>query len=135
MISPPSSRANSRLIASPNPNPTPGLDIDGGPAPSGAGDVGGDLLDGGAGNDDVWGRGGADTLIGGAGFDGLRGFEGDDLLLNNALWSGTLSAKQVVARFADVVQGDVVFDFGHGEVVVLDGVGSLSGIAAAISVF
>jgi serralysin len=104
------------------------------------GGSGNDRLTGGAGWDKMWGGDGADDFVAGGNFghDVIRDFslsEGDDLWLNNTLWTGSLSANQVVTRYADVVRGDVVFDFGHGEVIVLDGVGSLSGIAAAIEIF
>jgi serralysin len=104
------------------------------------GGTGNDRLTGAAGWDRLWGGDGADDFVAGGNFghDVIRDFstrEGDDLWLNNTLWSGTLTANQVVNRYADVVRGDVVFDFGHGEVIVLDGVGSLSGIAAAIEIF
>ncbi|SMB26132.1 protein of unknown function [Sterolibacterium denitrificans] len=47
----------------------------------GAGKAGGnDYLDGGAGQDILWGNGGNDTLLGGAGADLLRGGYGDDVL-------------------------------------------------------
>jgi serralysin len=108
-----------------------------------------DLLIGGTGNDRLTASAGYDRMWGGAGADDfvfsgnfsrevIRDFSvqgGDDLLLNNSLWTGQLTAAQVVARFADVVRGDVLFDFGHGETILLDGVGSLTGLAATISIF
>jgi serralysin len=113
------------------------------------GGAGDDLLTGGAGNDRLTASAGYDRMWGGDGADDfvfsgnfsrevIRDFSvrgGDDLLLNDSLWSGHLSAAQVVARFADVVRGDVIFNFGHGETVLLDGVGSLAGLAGAISIF
>jgi serralysin len=113
------------------------------------GGTGNDMLTGGAGNDRMtgglgrdyhWGGTGADDFVFSANFGRDRVYdfsvaEGDDLVLNDSLWTGTLSAGQIVARFADVVQGDVVFDFGGGEVIVLDGVASLAGLAATLTVF
>jgi Ca2+-binding RTX toxin-like protein len=114
-----------------------------------SGDEGRDALYGGAGNDRLTGGTQWDTLAGGEGADDfvfgvdfgrdvLRGFslrEGDDLLINDSLWTGRLTAAQVVAKFAHVVAGDVTFDFGRGEVIVLDGVTSVAGLAGAIEIF
>lgn len=46
--------------------------------------AGDDLLDGGAGQDELVGNGGNDTLRGGGGIDSLFGLEGDDLLFGDA---------------------------------------------------
>ena len=90
-----------------------------------------DTLVGGAGNDTMDGGPGADTFVFGAGFgvDVINGYEagGDMLQFDDALWSGTLSAAQVVNQFARVVGGDVVFDFGAEE-VTLTGISSLTGL-------
>lgn len=60
------------------------------------------------------------------GADGLGDFTpGVDLLiLDAALWSGTLTPAQAVGQFASVQGGDVVFDFGGGEVLTLEGLSS-----------
>jgi serralysin len=102
--------------------------------------TGNDRLTASAGYDRMWGGDGADDFVFSGNFsrEVIRDFSvrgGDDLLLNDALWSDHLSAAQVVARFAHVVRGDVLFDFGHGETILLDGVGSLSGLAGTISIF
>lgn len=121
------------------------------------GDSGSDVLAGNAGADSLYGGGGNDRLLGGAGADRHAGgdgaddfvfgsgmdsdrivdfsrAEGDKLVFDNALWSGALTAAQVVARFADVVAGDVVFDFGGGDRVALLDVASLSGLSGAIEI-
>jgi Ca2+-binding RTX toxin-like protein len=114
-----------------------------------SGDEGRDGLYGGAGNDRLTGGTQWDTLSGGDGADDfvfgadfgrdvIRDFSlraGDDLLINDSLWTGRLTAAQVVAKFASVVAGDVVFDFGGGEVIVLGGVTTLTGLARAIEIF
>ena len=46
----------------------------------------------------------------------------DTLQLNDNLWTGTLTASQVVANFASVSGGDALFDFGGGDVLVVAGV-------------
>ena len=104
------------------------------------GSAGNDRLTASAGNDRVWGGAGADDFVFSGNFSSevIRDFSvqaGDDLLLNNSLWTGQLTAAQAVARFADVVRGDVVFDFGNGETITLDGVASLAGIAGCINIF
>lgn len=105
-----------------------------------------DILRGGAGNDTLSAGDGADTLEGGAGDDVLRGgvdgardvfifTRGDDadvlmgfeddvdrLLLDDAFWSGTLTAKQVLASFAKTIDGDTVFDFGQSDTLILTNV-------------
>lgn len=117
---------------------------------------GGDVLSGGAGNDRLNGGSGLDTLGGDAGRDKLTGggsadaFQfgagdgadtvadfnrsaGDSLVLDNDLWSNSpLTAAEVVARFASVAGGTLVFDFGDGDRLTLTGVGSTTGIAAQI---
>jgi len=103
-----------------------------------------DELGGGAGNDDLWGGDGTDILRGGSGDDTLGGGAGADtfvfadgfdndrvvgftdntdrLQLNDNLWTGTLTAAQVVAGFASVSGSDTVFDFGGGDVLVVAGI-------------
>lgn len=44
------------------------------------GDIGADRVDGGSGNDTIYGMGGHDSLVGGAGLDVLDGGEGNDTL-------------------------------------------------------
>ena len=95
------------------------------------GRLGDDLINGGAGNDTMDGGPGADTFMftAGDGVDVINGYEagGDILQFDDALWSGTLSAAQVVDQFASVVGGDVVFDFGAEE-ITLTGISSLTGL-------
>lgn len=120
------------------------------------GGQGDDALSGGAGNDRLFGQDGADDLTGGAGRDTLTGGAGaddfvfargmgrdtitdfgdgaDDLLLNDDLWSGNLTARQVVNRFATDTGADVVLDFGRAGVITLEGVGSLRGLAGDIEI-
>lgn len=113
------------------------------------GGAGDDIMKGGAGQDRITASAGWDRLWGGDGADDfvfsgnfsrevIRDFsvgEGDDLLLDNSLWSGNLTATQIVSRFADVVRGDVVLDFGQNETITLDGVATVSGLASAITIF
>ena len=117
-----------------------------------------DVVSGGAGDDFLFGGSGRDRLEGGAGTDVITGGTGLDtfvfhngcgrdqvadyslrgrevLLFDDALWEGrVLSESQMVAQFARVVAGSVVFDFGAGDVVALTGVRSVSGLAAMIDI-
>lgn len=103
-----------------------------------------DELGGGAGTDDLWGGDGNDILRGGTGNDTLGGGVGadtfvftngmeqdwvigftdntDTLQLNDNLWTGILTASQVVAHFASVSGGNTLFDFGGGDVLVVAGI-------------
>jgi Ca2+-binding RTX toxin-like protein len=85
----------------------------------------------------VIGGTGADRFVfaQGRGADAVQDFSagaGDRLVLNDDLWAGSLTQAAVVADFADVVNGDVVFDFGGGDRLTLTGVGSTAGLAGAI---
>ena len=68
----------------------------------------------------------------------IRDFEvGVDLLrLHSELgFDASLSAWQVVDQFADDSTGDVTFDFGNGNVILLDGVSSTTGLTSELEVF
>lgn len=115
------------------------------------GNGGNDLIEGGAGADVLKGGGGNDTLSGGteddlligqrgsdtfvfsAGFDNdrIRGFAlgQDALMLDQGLWTGVLTAAEVVDQFASVVNNHTVFDFGDGDTLTLLGVTNLGAIA------
>jgi serralysin len=120
------------------------------------GDDGNDWMSGGQGRDMLWGGLGNDRLNGGIDADVMYGQTGadafvfqanfgsdvvqdfslrdrDTLALDNALWGNArLTEAQVVTRFADVVAGRVIFDFGNGEVIRLAGITTLAGLAGAI---
>ena len=100
-----------------------------------SGDAGRDWLDGGAGKDLLTGGLDADVFVftKGSSADIVADFklsQGDSLQLDDALWNNRdLSAAQVVAQYAHVVKGAVLFDFGGGQSLKLTGVTSLSGLA------
>lgn len=112
------------------------------------GGTGNDLLRGGGGNDRLSGDLGNDTLTGEAGADQfvftrpvgadvVTDFslgDGDVLVLNDMLWTGDLTAEQVVSTYARTETGDVVFDFGTGGTIRLDGIGTTAGLAGAIDI-
>ncbi len=89
------------------------------------GDAGLDTLDGGAGNDVLTGGANRDTFVfaNRYGSDRITDFEDnlDRIQLDDALWSGSLTAAQVVAQFCTVVNGNAVFNFG-GDVLTVAGV-------------
>lgn len=89
-----------------------------------SGGAGKDTLDGGAGRDLLNGGRGADTFVFSAGYgrDRLLGFDpgdGDMLLLDTALWTGTLTKRQLIRTFAEVEGNKTVLDFGDGDVLSL----------------
>lgn len=107
------------------------------------GDSGNDMLNGGAGNDVLDGGSGRDVLKGGGGNDRLTGgaqadrfvftkgmgqdiitdFQDnvDTLVLDNAIWQGTANKSQVLSQFASIDGDDVVFDFGNGNTLRIEG--------------
>lgn len=104
------------------------------------GDGGNDVLRGGSGHDELWGGQKDDLLDGGKGADRMIGEAGrdkfvfqkgygkdtvadfqddkDTLLIDDALWSGELTTKRVLTKFASVQDGDVVLDFGRNELTI-----------------
>lgn len=108
----------------------------------------GNVLRGGRGIDILFGDLGNDRLSGNAGADGFFFLHGggrdritdfnklqDMISLSSDLWGGaTKTEAEVVAEFAVIRNGVVVFDFGADELTLL-GVGSVSGLADAIVLF
>lgn len=103
------------------------------------GNLGNDRLTGGKGNDRLEGNAGNDILTSGAGndtfvfqvgdgLDKIRDFKNnaDTLELNSNLWSGNLSAQQVVSTYATFLNGIVTFDFGVDEITVAGVSGTLA---------
>lgn len=122
------------------------------------GDAGGDNLLGGGGNDDLDGGLGNDVLNGGGGRDKLTGgggaddfvfalggsririadfdaASGDMLHLDDALWTGTLTARQVIDKFGTVNDAGILLDFGDGDAIQVSGLTKLAALAAAIEIF
>jgi Ca2+-binding RTX toxin-like protein len=101
------------------------------------GSDGNDRLNGNAGADQLSGGKGADVFlfVNGSGADVVTDFsmgQGDRLALAEALWEGGLTDRQVIARYAEVTANGVLFDFGDGDTLLLQGVGSLNGLADRI---
>lgn len=109
------------------------------------------------GQDRLYGGGGRERLAGGTGNDQLRGGNGvdtfvfvsnggadtvsdyqvgvDHLLFDNALWGNTTRSNAQIMQFAEIDGGDVVFDFGSGNSVTLEGINNLAGLETMLSMF
>lgn len=97
---------------------------------------GNDTLDGGKGNDVLTGQGGDDTFVFNGGRDRITDFRArDDLIhLDDGLWRGTLSEARVIAKYAQIDDGALVFDFGKGNVLEVDGIDSLARLNALFDI-
>ncbi len=90
------------------------------------GDAGVDTLDGGIGNDTLTGGGGRDEFVFRA--DGDRDVitdfqdDFDTLQLDQTIWGGGLAIGDVINTYATVIGLDTVFDFGNGDVLVVEGI-------------
>jgi len=94
---------------------------------------GDDRIFGGKGKDLLDGGRGQDLLVGGAnediflfrnkyGKDTIRDFtdDVDTLKLDDSLWAKDFTKKQVLKKFASIVDGDLVLDFGKHELTLKD---------------
>lgn len=113
------------------------------------GGAGNDVIVGGAGRDTIYGGSGNDTIYTGWGNDTVAGgdgadlfvfstasgqdvytdfdvSEGDVLRINDSLWTGSLTAAQMVAEFGSVSNGTLTLNFDGGEQLVLNGVTDLT---------
>jgi Ca2+-binding RTX toxin-like protein len=97
---------------------------------------GNDSLDGGTGNDTIYAGAGNDTVVYSDGADELQFFSAtaDRLELDDALWTGTLTAAQVVSQFGSTVGSDFVLDFGGGNSITLMGQGAVTGLESQIDI-
>lgn len=102
------------------------------------GGAGADWLEGSSGNDTMRGGTHADTFVFNTGQDVIEDFrltDRDRLALNDVLYGGGLTADEVVATYASLAGGSVVFDFDNGKTLTLQNVSTLAGLAAAIDLF
>lgn len=106
------------------------------------GDTGNDRLSGGSGNDVLTGGSGADKFVFAArgGRDTIADFsvaEQDKIAFDDAIWrdAGALRVGQVLSKFAEVTADGVLFDFGGGNTVLIDGVNSTRSLADLIEIF
>lgn len=118
---------------------------------------GNDTVSGGTGDDFIGGALGDDRIIAGPGDDTVRGGAGadtfvfgrnDDILiiedfslaendrleLDDALWGGGLTTTQVLSEFGIVTGGNLVLDFGGGDIVTLNGITNTAGMASLIEI-
>ncbi len=96
-----------------------------------------DIITGGTGNDALTGDTGRDTFVFSKGFgtDTITDFsllQSDHLSLDHTLWTGVKTAATVVAQFAHMGTGEVVFDFGAGNAIHLTSLTSLAGLDAML---
>lgn len=120
-----------------------------------SGNFGNDRLFGGSGNDSLWGNEGHDLLDGGTGNDVMTGGAGidrfvfrngygadtvadfadneDTLIFGGGLWDGSMSVETFVSTYARVSGTSVIFDFGGGNVLTVNGVNSLAKLYDDIS--
>ncbi len=112
------------------------------------GDGGHDTISGNDGLDTINGGTGRDMLIGGAqaddfvfdagfGRDTIADFEDDmdELYLDDALWSGTLTAQDIINTYGSSSNGNTVLNFGGGNLVVLVGVADAQDLVDDIVIF
>ena len=92
-----------------------------------------------AGQDTVTGGAGVDSFVFGPGIGGdvITDFTPgtDRLWLDDALWAGSLTEAQVVSNFASDTGPDVLFDFGGGNTILLQGVASVTGLSGDLDLF
>ncbi len=96
------------------------------------GGAGADTLNGGAENDTMRGGTHADTFVFNAGRDVIEDFrlsDHDRLSIEDGLYGGGLTADQVVSAYATVVGSTAVFDFGNSNMLTLQGISTLAGLA------
>jgi Ca2+-binding RTX toxin-like protein len=115
-----------------------------------------DILYGGSEGDSILGGAGLDTIEGGSGNDILSGggdrdtfvfnqnhgtdhitdynMDRDNIILDAELVGAALSGQDVIDLFAEETTAGVTFSFEDGSVIVLDGVETLDGLAASISI-
>lgn len=95
-----------------------------------------DVLDGGAGNDTLTGGSLADVFIYGSGLDKITDMSFDDTVrLDTDLWTGTLSAEQVIEQFGRVHYQNLILDFGNGNELQFTGMNDADQLASQIEFF
>ncbi len=111
---------------------------------------GDDVLIGGDGLDRLNGDEGNDLLTGGLGMDlfvfraaggadiatDFNAAEMDVIYLDDILWGNVaLTETEVIAQFASIVSGNLVFDFGGGNTLQVNGVNTLSNLTNSLELF
>lgn len=100
------------------------------------GNAGDDTLEGKRGDDTLKGGDGADEFIfnAGDGRDRVVDFDisEDTLVLNADLVGGSSTGRDVLREYATVTAAGVEFDFGGGDVIILEDLNSKTGLAGDI---
>ncbi len=112
-----------------------------------SGGSGSDTLIGGVGEDSLSGGTGNDTLTGGADADRFVFHNNNDLdvvtdfqnnvdtiVLNDNLWSGMRTVADVLNDFGSVVNGDVILNFGGGDILTIENVPTLGHLGNDIDI-
>lgn len=104
-----------------------------------SGGRGDDLLNGGPGNDTMRGGPGADVFVFEDGHERLliEDFtftDQDRLQLDEDLWGGGMTAEQVMATYGRAINGQIVLDFGGGDIITLAGITNLEMMAQHIDI-
>ena len=92
----------------------------------------------GLGGDDVLiGGGGRDTFIFTEGSDRIADFSQyvDEIGLSGSLIFGKETIDDVFDQYASVMDGNIVFDFGDGNILSIDGVDNLEVLVGSIEIF
>ena len=102
-----------------------------------SGGGGNDFVNGGKGHVVLTGGKGNDRFIFNDGRDQITDFKVNDdyLCLDNKNWSGNLSAAEIVDRYAEEHNGNLIFDFGGNDELTLMGVTNLNEVVDTISIF
>ncbi len=101
------------------------------------GGSGRDTLDGGAHNDTLRGGTQGDLFVFNGGADVVEDFkpaEGDRLQIDDAIFGPGWTSADLVQAFAHVDGGAVIFDFGFGNSLTLQGYGTLTGLAGYLDI-
>ncbi len=101
------------------------------------GGSGRDTLDGGAHNDTLRGGTQGDLFVFNGGADVVEDFkpaEGDRLQIDDKIFGPGWTSADLVEAFAHVDGGAVVFDFGFGNSMTLQGYGTLTGLAGYLEI-
>ena len=98
---------------------------------------GADILNGGGGDDVLFGGGGADTFVFDYGNDRIADFEQgtDTIVLDPVLWTGLISAEDVLFVYGSFEGQTATLNFEDGNVLIIEGVTDPDTLAGDISLF
>jgi len=102
------------------------------------GNGGKDTLDGGKGNDTYYGNNGADTFVFSRGSDTIKDFEDDtDTILIDAsvVDDPNMTQSDLLDTYGHLQNGDAILDFGNGNLLTIENVGSLNPLVDDLDLF